>query len=284
MSGLQVNLGKSAYVTKGVLVDPIMTYMTQSGLQHAKCVRYLGVQVGHVSTKEAFRGPLHEAFCRAGIAATVSLLIPQRIPLLMSWIFPTLRLTTRAYVADASVTSTVNNVYNVLFGFDNWGITAHQLSQHRDKGGYTVPMPKTWLVAQGGAASVTVLAIPKVIPTSVLQAFMKFCNPYATPMNHHVLAVTQLGSVPMKSTGYLATSYKAYSMEGSQNETQRAHRRIAIMALHYFSRPPQQHILLPPPCPSGRGSTKCRTYLTTTCTYARTWPNTSRPLGFQYIS
>ena len=58
----------------------------------------------------------------------------------------------------------------------------------------------------------TVLSAPRVMPTSVLQAFVKFCNSYAIPMNHHVLAVSQLGSVPVKTAGYLATSYKAYSL------------------------------------------------------------------------
>ena len=151
MSGLQLILGKSAYVTKGVLGDPVLRYMAQSGLQYAKRVPYLGVQVGHVSTKEAFLGPLREAFRGARLAATISLSIPERISLLKIWILPTLLLTARAYVADAAVTLALNNVYNVLFGFGSWGITAHQLSQHRDKGGYAVPMPKTWLAVQEGA-------------------------------------------------------------------------------------------------------------------------------------
>ena len=60
-------------------------------------------------------------------------------------------------------------------------------------------MPKTWLAAQGGTAAVTAVATPRVMRTSVLQAFVKFGNAYAIPMNHRVLAVTQLGSMPMKT-------------------------------------------------------------------------------------
>ena len=51
-------------------------------------------------------------------------------------------------------------------------------------------MPKTWLPAQGGTTAVTALSAPKVMPTTVLQAFVKFCNLYAIPMNYRVLVVT----------------------------------------------------------------------------------------------
>ena len=50
--------------------------MQDSGLRHETKVRYLGVQVGHVSVKEAFIGPLREAYHRARIAATIALSIP----------------------------------------------------------------------------------------------------------------------------------------------------------------------------------------------------------------
>ena len=73
-------------------------------------------------------------------------------------------------------------------------------------------MPKTGLAAQGGTTVVAVLATPRVMPTSVPRAFVKLCNPYCIPMNHQVLAVAQLGSVPMKTMGYLTTGYKAYSL------------------------------------------------------------------------
>ena len=49
------------------------------------------------------------------------------------------------------------------------------------------------------------------MPMYVLQAFVKFCTHYGIPTNHKVLAVTQLGPVPRKGSGYLAHSLKAYS-------------------------------------------------------------------------
>ena len=51
-------------------------------------------------------------------------------------------------------------------------------------------MPKTWLAAQWGIAAVTASSALRVMPTSVLQAFVKFCNLYAIPMDYSVLAVT----------------------------------------------------------------------------------------------
>ena len=53
---------------------------------------------------------------------------------------------------------------------------------------------------------------PAIMPTYVMQAFVKLCTRYGIPTSHKVLAVTQLGPIPMKGEGYLAHSYKAYSL------------------------------------------------------------------------
>ena len=212
VSGLQQSVGKSAYITKGTLQPEALQFMQDSGLQHETKVRYLGVHMGHVSVKETFVGPLQEAYRRARIAATIALSIPEKITLLTTWILPTLLLTAIAYVADRSVVSALHAVYNMLFCFDSWGITTHQLSQHRDQGGYSVPLPQTWLAAQGGTAAVAALTSPTIMPMYVMQAVVKFCTHYGIPTSHKVIAVTQLGPVPMKGAGYLAHSYKAYSL------------------------------------------------------------------------
>ena len=73
-------------------------------------------------------------------------------------------------------------------------------------------MPQTLLAAQGRTAAVAALTSPTVMPTYVMQEFIKFCVKYGIPTTHKVLAVTQLGPVPMKAAGYLAHGYKAYSL------------------------------------------------------------------------
>ena len=50
------------------------------------------------------------------------------------------------------------------------------------------------------------------MPTTILQSLVKFCSSYAIPMNNRVLAVSHMGSVPMKIARYLATSYNTYSL------------------------------------------------------------------------
>ena len=167
--------------------------------------------MGHVFVKEAFVGPLREAYHRAHIAATIAPSIPEKITLRKPWFRPTLLLTAKAYVSDWCVVSTLNMVYNILFGFDSWGITTHQLSQHRDQGGYAVSLPQTCLAAQGGGVAMAALTSPTIMPMYVMQAFIKFCTHYGIPTSHKVFAVMQLGPVPMKGAGYLAHSYKAYS-------------------------------------------------------------------------
>ena len=73
-------------------------------------------------------------------------------------------------------------------------------------------MPQTWLAAQEGTAAVAALTSPTIMPTYVMQKFIKFCLKYGIPTTHKVSAVTQLGPVPMKGAGYVAHSYKAYSL------------------------------------------------------------------------
>ena len=114
VGGLQQNIGKLACVTKGTLQPEALQLMQDLGLQHETKVRYLGVQMGHMSVKEAFVGPLREAYRRARIAATIALSIPEKITLLKTWILPTLLLTARAYVADRPVVSALNTTSSVL--------------------------------------------------------------------------------------------------------------------------------------------------------------------------
>ena len=212
VSGPQQKVGKSAYVTKGTPQPEALQCMQDSGLQHETKVRYLGVPMGHVSVKEAFVGPLREAYGRARIAVIIALSIPEKITLPKTWILPTLLLTARAYVAHRSVVSALNTVYNILFCFHSWGITTHPLSQHRDQGGYSVRLPQKWLAAPGGRAAVAALTSPANVPVYVMQAFVKFCTRYGIPTNHKVFAVTQMGPVSMKGAGQLAHNYEAYSL------------------------------------------------------------------------
>ena len=77
--------------------------------------------MGHISVKEAFLGPLQEAFRRARVASIPRLTIADKVQFLKVWVLPTLLLTARAYVADWSIISAARQVYHVFFGFDSWG-------------------------------------------------------------------------------------------------------------------------------------------------------------------
>ena len=56
------------------------------------------------------------------------------------------------------------------------------------------------------------LTSPTIMPIYVMQELIKLCARYGIPTSHKVLAVMQLGPAPMKGVGYLAQSYKAYSL------------------------------------------------------------------------
>ena len=71
----------------------------------------------------------------------------------------------------------------------------------------------------------TALVTPRVMPTSIMQAFVKLCILYAIPMNHRVPAFTQLGSVPMKTAAKLGCQLQGplNMEEGNKSETHCAH-------------------------------------------------------------
>ena len=161
--------------SKGDAGQDALRQFKEAGVQYQSFVKYFGVKMGHTSVKEAFWGPLQEAYRRTGVASSRGLTIAEKVQLLEVWVLPTLLLTVRAYVAHWLVVSIVGQVYHVLFGFDSWGLTCHLLSQRRENGRYDLPLPETWLQAQGALTSVQFLSQPLRFPRNVRACRENFC-------------------------------------------------------------------------------------------------------------
>ena len=65
----------------------------------------------------------------------------ERIHMLKTWILPTLLLTAKSHLANESVIGSLKLVYNAALGFDIWGVTTTQLSQHKVDRGFGLCFP-----------------------------------------------------------------------------------------------------------------------------------------------
>ena len=65
----------------------------------------------------------------------MGLSVRETMTFLKLWNLPTLLL-------NALVNLALMNACNVLFGFNNWGVTVHQLSQHPDMEGQSLLQPQ----------------------------------------------------------------------------------------------------------------------------------------------
>ena len=168
-------------------------------------MKYLGAK--------AFAAPLAEAFRRAKLASYLDLTIKERLILLKTWVLPVLLLTARAYVADHTTPSTLTNIHNILFSFDSWGVTLHQLSQTKEYGGYALPLAHTWLMAQAGLPVVAHIAETCIFPPAPVRDFRRWCNTIGLVLKPHFLPVTQLGTPrkPWQPRCFLACSLQAFS-------------------------------------------------------------------------
>ena len=85
-SGLKVNLGKSALITKGAWNKPDIDALADLGIPLKDWVRYLGIPFGHVSPDVALNLQIPKAMHRAHTLSTLSLTLSEKISLLQQWI------------------------------------------------------------------------------------------------------------------------------------------------------------------------------------------------------
>ena len=211
ISGLCLNLSKSAMVIKGKFSESDIKSFKSCGLTMADSVRYLGVLIGHVTTAQAFARALGEAQRRASQLSLFPLTLLERVQLLKVWILPVLLLTARAYRASEQEERSLKPVYNTALGFDSWGVTLTQLSLQPDSGGHGLAPPDTWLRVQSGLAFARFSGHQSEFPPFVTLIFRQWARKYGVVWTPRAVPYLQLGPVPYASMGFLAQSLKSFS-------------------------------------------------------------------------
>ena len=218
-SRLRLNMGKSGVVFWGAIHDSDKQRIEHApesqlflGLSIAQHIKYLGVQLGNVSSDSAYSRPLGEAQRRANVVAFLHLSIRERIILLKTWVLPTILLTARAYHPMDITIKAMEVVCETTLGVDSWGVTLHELAQEPELGGYELPTPKVWLHAQFGLPFHKLTQEPHIFAECVRNFFSTWCTKYGVPVETWALPYLQLGLVPYKTFSFLAYSLKSLSI------------------------------------------------------------------------
>ena len=88
VSGPTLNIGKCGLVLKGHFSDRTHRHLEDLGIALKDSVKYLGIQVGNVTTAQAFSRALEEAQRRASVLGAFPFSLQECIRLLKVWILP----------------------------------------------------------------------------------------------------------------------------------------------------------------------------------------------------
>ena len=118
-SGLLVNFLKMYAVVK--CFDPdAPRRATLAGLTVREQLRYLGIQLGNISTANADAPVVAKMLAWARTLATVPLEMEERAYLFAIWVAPVVYLTTRAYAPTGHVVAQLNMVQRAAPDINNW--------------------------------------------------------------------------------------------------------------------------------------------------------------------
>ena len=113
-SGLQVNTQKTYAILKSSGLDPQPE--TVAGVIVKKSIRYLGVQLGNITSDAAYASVIARMLLRARAMAALPLGLEEKAFLFASWVAPVCYLTARAYQPSQHVCSQMDMVHRTALG------------------------------------------------------------------------------------------------------------------------------------------------------------------------
>ena len=133
-SGLRVNFSKTYAVVK--CSDPDAPRpATLAGLTVKEQLKYLGIQLGYVTTAGAYAPVVAKMLARARTLATLPLGMEERAYLFATWVAPVVYLTARAYAPMEHVVAQLNMVHRAALDINNWHLTMPILALPPAEGG-----------------------------------------------------------------------------------------------------------------------------------------------------
>ena len=210
--GLKLNHKKSAFILKGVWIEKHRNLLLGLGVNIKESVRYLGIQLGHVSPEEAYAPLLARMQARAIFAAHLPLSLPERVALLQQCIIPVIIFAARSYFATEEVCAKLANVYRTALRLSSWGLTLPIKELPPNEGGYLLPQPRTYLLWQHATHFVLSRHTPPPVPNLSQLHFQQWTQRFGISATLDNLPWLQLGPIPWATYPLLGTSCKAFSL------------------------------------------------------------------------
>ena len=216
-SGLRVNFSKTYAVVK--CSDPDAPRLAMlAGLTVKEQLRYLGIQLGNVTTTNAYAPVVAKmlararARARAPTLATLPLGMEERAYLFATWVAPVVYLTARAYAPTEHVVAQLNMVHRAALDINNWHLTMPILALPPAEGGLGevgLRIYASWVHSQ---TFVQAVVRPASLAEQHARPFRGWADRVGLVLEPAFLLYLRLASIPLTKPTFLQGTVKAYSV------------------------------------------------------------------------
>ena len=217
-SGLWVNVSKTKLALKKYWVSSQQNPV-YSGVSLCDSFRYLGIQFGYVSPKQAYTVNMRKVLLRAHVLAKLSLRMEEKVHLLKTRVLPCVLLAARAYYPDDRVVAELRKVYQVALSLSSWGMTLECLSRPPSEGGVcTAPPPPMCTCTGCTRGRFSLHSRSRTGSTSrFYRAFVCGRPRLGLVLEVRFLRFVQLALVRHSTMGFLAWSVRSFSKARSES-------------------------------------------------------------------
>ena len=213
ITGLSINLSKSAILVKGFWPPALTGLLAATGLPIKDKYKYLGVFIGHIPPEVAYGAAIQKALGRAYSMQHWKLSLAERVELLKLWILPLIVYPARVVFPTSPVISMLRTVYSVALRLNSWGVTTSILALPKTLGGLALAQPRTFLLWQHATPFVHSIRSPGSVSKLPYDDFKVFAHRHGIALQQEFLPFFQMGSnVVWNTMPYLAWSARAFSM------------------------------------------------------------------------
>ena len=142
--GLQIELSKSAFITKGAWTDQYVTVLKSFGVEVKQKVKYLGIVLGHVTSEKAYAPVITRAPLRAHFMSHFQPTQDEWVAPFQEWVLPLFVFPARAYFPTDTVVAKISVIYRVALRLNSRGLALPIMALPPNQGGYHLP-PATHL-------------------------------------------------------------------------------------------------------------------------------------------
>ena len=207
--GLQVNTQKTYAILKSPGLDPQPE--TVAGVIVKKNIRYLGVQLGNITSDAAYARVTARMLLRARAMAALPLGLEEKAFLFASWVAPVCYLTARAYQPSQHVCSQMDMVHWTALGISTWDLTMSILVRPPREGGLGQASLSSYAQWTHSHTFAQYVQRPSHFPERHVGPFRRWAGAQGMLFDEEFLPLFQMSPLPLSVPSFLQGSLKSYS-------------------------------------------------------------------------